>query len=220
MAQLSYKAGKLLAQNPSIITFALACIVGGTIFSLMGGNPPKPATLKPAPSCAEQKPTLLAAHRKHLQDGHPWAAATALRPCATSTGDRELIDLMTAAELADRIQTAHDAKAPATHRVLAIEQIEHMAPAQGADLQKLKHQLTKEIEREAAASRKAEAAYKKSQGVQLGMSAQDVLASSWGKPRRINRSVYSFGVHEQWVYHGSNYLYFKDGKLDSVQTGE
>ena len=41
--------------------------------------------------------------------------------------------------------------------------------------------------------------------------------SSWGKPRKVNRSTYTFGVHEQWVYDGG-YLYFEDGKLTSIQN--
>ena len=39
---------------------------------------------------------------------------------------------------------------------------------------------------------------------------------SWGQPDDINRSVGSWGVHEQWVY-GDEYLYFENGKLTSWQ---
>ena len=49
----------------------------------------------------------------------------------------------------------------------------------------------------------------------LGMSDKAALLS-WGKPDDINRSVGSWGKHEQWVY-GSNYLYFENGKLMSWQ---
>ena len=52
------------------------------------------------------------------------------------------------------------------------------------------------------------------------MSKQDVLDSSWGKPTKINKSVYSWGTHEQWVYPNDNYLYFENGKLTSIQTNE
>jgi len=40
---------------------------------------------------------------------------------------------------------------------------------------------------------------------------------SWGEPDKINKSVGSWGVKEQWVY-GNQYLYFTNGKLDSFQT--
>ena len=65
-----------------------------------------------------------------------------------------------------------------------------------------------------------EKAKKKQQGVRIGMSKQDVLDSSWGKPTKINKSVYSWGTKEQWVYPNYNYLYFENGKLTSIQTNE
>lgn len=63
-----------------------------------------------------------------------------------------------------------------------------------------------------------EKARKKSEGVRIGMSKQDVLDSSWGKPYDINTSTGSWGVHEQWVYGGGNYLYFENGILTSIQN--
>lgn len=53
--------------------------------------------------------------------------------------------------------------------------------------------------------------------VRIGMSAT-AAACSWGRPEDINRSVYSFGVHEQWVYGGGNYLYFEDNVLTAIQN--
>lgn len=64
----------------------------------------------------------------------------------------------------------------------------------------------------------AEKARKKREGVQLGMTQQDVLDSSWGRPERINRTIASYGTHEQWVYGGRNYLYFKNGILTTIQN--
>jgi len=51
--------------------------------------------------------------------------------------------------------------------------------------------------------------------LQLGMT-KDMVIESWGQPKNINKSVYSWGVHEQWVY-DSRYLYFEDGILTSWQ---
>jgi len=48
------------------------------------------------------------------------------------------------------------------------------------------------------------------------MTQQEVLDSSWGNPKDINRSTYTFGVHEQWCYQGYNYLYFEDGILTFI----
>lgn len=53
--------------------------------------------------------------------------------------------------------------------------------------------------------------------VRIGMTA-DQCRASWGRPRDINRSTGTWGVHEQWCYGGHNYLYFEDGILTSIQN--
>ncbi len=50
----------------------------------------------------------------------------------------------------------------------------------------------------------------------IGMTEQMALISL-GSPNDTNRSVGSWGVHEQWVYNGL-YLYFENGKLKSYQN--
>jgi hypothetical protein len=52
--------------------------------------------------------------------------------------------------------------------------------------------------------------------VRLGMTAEQVIMA-WGKPNHLNKTVGSWGVHEQWVYN-SQYLYFENGVLKSYQT--
>lgn len=66
--------------------------------------------------------------------------------------------------------------------------------------------------------RSNEKARKKSEGVRLGMTSQEALDSSWGAPERVNRTTTAWGVREQWVYGGGNYLYFTDDKLESFQN--
>lgn len=64
----------------------------------------------------------------------------------------------------------------------------------------------------------------------LGMTESAVIAS-WDEPERKNRTIGSWGVHEQWVYgyrriylRGPSsfvprqYLYFENGKLTSMQS--
>ncbi len=55
--------------------------------------------------------------------------------------------------------------------------------------------------------------------VNIGMTREQAIAG-WGRPRDINRTSGSFGVHEQWVYgeYGSGYLYFEDGVLTTIQN--
>lgn len=64
---------------------------------------------------------------------------------------------------------------------------------------------------------KAELAQRKREGVVLGMTREEVLKSSWGKPRKINSTHSARGTDEQWVYPGG-YLYFTDGVLRTVQN--
>jgi hypothetical protein len=52
----------------------------------------------------------------------------------------------------------------------------------------------------------------------IGMS-KNMARVSAGKPQRINKSVGSWGVSEQWVYYDM-YLYFDNGKLSSYQIEE
>jgi len=70
---------------------------------------------------------------------------------------------------------------------------------------------------EAAKELQAEKARKKKSGVQIGMTMQDVKDSSWGRPRKANRTIMAYGVREQWVYDGG-YLYFEGDILTSIQN--
>jgi hypothetical protein len=49
----------------------------------------------------------------------------------------------------------------------------------------------------------------------MGMT-KEMTRESRGDPEDINRTVGSWGVHEQWLYNGT-YLYFENGKLTSWQ---
>lgn len=50
----------------------------------------------------------------------------------------------------------------------------------------------------------------------VGMTADEVKASSWGSPIKINKRTYSWGVKEQWVYLGERYIYLEDGKVTAI----
>jgi hypothetical protein len=53
--------------------------------------------------------------------------------------------------------------------------------------------------------------------IRMGMTAEQATLA-WGKPPQVNKTVGSWGVHEQWVYHSGAYLYFENGVLTSWQT--
>lgn len=46
---------------------------------------------------------------------------------------------------------------------------------------------------------------------------KELCKEAWGEPRSINKTTTAYGVHEQWVYTSSRYLYFDDGKLTAIQ---
>lgn len=50
----------------------------------------------------------------------------------------------------------------------------------------------------------------------IGMT-KEMATIALGIPETVNRTVGSWGVHEQWVYH-KLYLYFENGKLSSYQN--
>lgn len=74
--------------------------------------------------------------------------------------------------------------------------------------------LKEEIEKEVKKDLIEEA---RGQNPHLGMSIEEVEASLWGKPIKINRTVTQYSNREQWVYGNGQYLYFTDGVLTSFQ---
>ncbi len=76
----------------------------------------------------------------------------------------------------------------------------------------------KKLEKNRIEREKEKLKKKKSEGVSIGMTQEEVLQSSWGKPKDINKTITKYGVNEQWVYANYNYLYFEDGILVTIQN--
>lgn len=140
-----------------------------------------------------------------------WTASLALRVCAEQLDDPELKHLVADAEIKSHRQDIEDPKTALADRIRFIEMLSRDYPEEG------KRYATQLVKLNAQ-SNAAETRRRRSEGVQIGMTGDEVLASSWGKPRDVNRTTYSWGTHEQWVYGGNNYLYFKNGKLDAIQN--
>lgn len=51
----------------------------------------------------------------------------------------------------------------------------------------------------------------------IGMTAEEVKNSTWGEPIKINKSTYSWGTSEQWVYSGYKYVYLDNGVVTAIQ---
>jgi len=96
---------------------------------------------------------------------------------------------------------------------LALNDLEQTEPIDGLltseELTKLKEKLKIKITQQNKD--------RKSQGVSIGMTKENVLLSSWGKPKKINKTTTSSGIIEQWIYENGRYLYFEDGILTTIQ---
>lgn len=55
-------------------------------------------------------------------------------------------------------------------------------------------------------------------GVIIGMTKKQVLASKWGRPRDINRTINASDSTEQWVYESGSYLYFRNDLLETIKN--
>ncbi len=144
-----------------------------------------------------------------------WDASLVLRNCAELLADAELLKLVADAEVQSHLQTINDTKMSPRERAQAIVLLERDAPAAAKPFTQLRARLLTQAEQ---SERAAEAAKRRKEGVSLGMTAEDVLASSWGKPKSVNRTTYTFGTHEQWVYGSRSYLYFENGVLTAIQN--
>ena len=49
------------------------------------------------------------------------------------------------------------------------------------------------------------------------MTAEQVKKSTWGSPKDINKTTFSYGIKEQWVYSGYRYIYLEDGIVTAIQ---
>ena len=61
--------------------------------------------------------------------------------------------------------------------------------------------------------------YKKAirSGVILIGMTKDMVIASWGRPKDINSTITSYGVHEQWIYGSHKYVYLEDGIVTAIQ---
>lgn len=51
----------------------------------------------------------------------------------------------------------------------------------------------------------------------IGMTADEVRASTWGEPNDINKMTTKYRVKEQWVYSGYKYIYLENGIVTCIQ---
>ena len=51
----------------------------------------------------------------------------------------------------------------------------------------------------------------------IGMTADEVSNSQWGKPTKVNKTTTTYGVSEQWVYSSGKYIYLEGGIVTAIQ---
>ena len=144
-----------------------------------------------------------------------WDASVALRVCAEVLAQPDLAKLVGEAEIASHLADINNPKSPPRERARAMYMLARDHPQVGAKYAAQADKLTAEADRQDQADERKR---KRSKGVTIGMSKEDVLASSWGRPESVNSTTTSHGTSEQWVYGGGNYLYFENGVLTAIQN--
>jgi len=172
--------------------------------------------------CSDKAQAMKASYAALLQQGKYWEAKLSLENCPDVLNDASMKEMATGAARLSYLATIDDAKASVDDRITAIQMLRNVgSPADAERVEPLRLKLQAQADKANAAALKrveaADLARRKKEGVLIGMSQDEVLKSSWGKPQKINRSTYKFGIHEQWVY-GGGYLYFENGVLTSIQN--
>ena len=168
-----------------------------------------------AAACSGKIVTQRDLYAKHMASRKYWDAAHVIKECAQAMGDEELLSMFVKADKATHLDRINSKRTSPAEKVTAIELLARDYPEDGQPyLPRLDELKARAQQAEVARA----AAEKRRQGVTIGMSKEDVLASSWGKPNDVNRSTYAWGTREQWVYGGRNYLYFTNEKLSSIQN--
>ncbi|RVT48395.1 hypothetical protein [Rubrivivax albus] len=169
-------------------------------------------------ACTSDRAGILAKHAELVAAGKRWEAARSISRCADHLKDAELLAMVKQDEIAAWTSDARSTNKSTTERLDAIDKLERHYPEAAKALQSDKRRLValrERAEKQAERQRLAEA---KKRGVTIGMTQQQVIESSWGRPESVNRTTTAHGVREQWVYGSGNYLYFEDGVLTAIQN--
>jgi hypothetical protein len=199
------------------ITVGLIAVLAFAIWKVQRSDDlPAQRSVSPLERCVSERSDQLQRARTLQAEGQHWKAHLLVYECAALMHEAEMTSLSRETEVAAMSARAGDEKESIAWRISSIERVAEL------DVEAHRGLLTKHaalfhrqrVEQDAAARRIA--AEKRRQGVSVGMSQDDVAASSWGRPKQINRTTTARGTEEQWVYDGG-YLYFENGRLTAVQ---
>lgn len=161
--------------------------------------------------CLESSAALRAKFEEEVRAGRPAAALGSLGECRGVLPGEDWPGLIASAEVGELRLVVTDARRSVGERIQAFDSLQWKCPECARSLLDLRMRLGRQQE-------KAQRAERRSQGVSIGMSQADVLASSWGRPEKVNRTTTATRVREQWVYGSGGYLYFDDGVLTAIQN--
>lgn len=216
MSLISYAAGKACAkffQSNAALTAMFALIFAAYAYMAMPAKKSEPVKSGEdllASECAGQR---LEKYESLMTEKKYWLASLQMGVCSR-LNQPQYKEKEMAAELLHYQRELQESAKDKVRRMSAINSMIAKGHPVSAELVA---EFRKYEEAEAARSKAAEAKYKKSRGVSIGMTADDVLASSWGKPRRVNTTTRASGVSEQWVYDGG-YLYLENGVLTTIRN--
>lgn len=193
-------------------TFAVAPAVTPALSSQENAEASRATKLQACQTSITQR---RAAYDSLMQEKKYWNAALQLRQCAEILASPELSLLVKDAEVKSHLSKINDPKISLRDKAREIEMLARDYPDVGAQYLKDVPKLIATADRQEAAAMKRS---KRSQGVSIGMSKEDVIASSWGRPQRINKTTNAYGTSEQWVYGNGGYLYFDNDSLVSIQN--
>lgn len=165
--------------------------------------------------CAATIDTKKREYAALMKERKYWDAALAIRNCSDALGTPDLAKLVRESEVASHLADINNPKLPPRSRANAMQLLARDYPDVGAKYSAQADKLIAEADRR---DQEEERKRKRSQGVSIGMTKEDVLASSWGRPESINTTTNARGTREQWVYGGRNYLYFENGILVTIQN--
>lgn len=219
MNSLSYQLGRFVAKCKKSGLLVPLTLLMGFIFLVgyLGVRLSTPKEASPAAITSNLEAVCADGRSKKYQElmekKSYWMASLQMAECGNLNAHPEYKQMEMAAELAHyktEIAASGGDKARSMSAIKAM--IDRGHPVSDLMVREYKQYEKAETARAIA----AEAKIKKSQGVVIGMTTGDVLASSWGRPKKVNKTTRASGENQQWVYDGG-YLYFENGILRTIQ---
>lgn len=175
--------------------------------------------------CTASVESMKAEYGKLMSEKKYWDAGhqtNLIEQCAKTLQDKSLEAWANDASVQSYVQAIKDPKTPIIEKMNLIELFKQFHPDKAQPYVSMLSDLNRKQDaieqREQIIEQRKMAAQKKREGVRIGMTPEDVRASSWGKPEHINRTTATYGTHEQWVYGSGSCLYFEDGILTTIQN--